>query len=72
MDIPELYNGTVTLQDTFEMVGLRDEDMLITASFDPPPGKQFVVLLLGVTDRNNIHCEPETLLNELGYFRKEN
>ncbi len=66
----QLSIGDVTFQKSFSKVGF-DGDNRVTGTFKAPKGRQFVTLLIGDIDAKANDCDPEKLLNELGFFYRE-
>ncbi|AYD44789.1 hypothetical protein [Yersinia rochesterensis] len=62
----KLHDGDASFADTFTFQGQGG-----AARFKPPKGKKFVVLLLGVTDKEAIEFNAEKALNKLGFYRIE-
>lgn len=62
----ELHDGDASFANTFTLQGKG-----IAARFKPPKGKKFVVLLLGVTDKEAVEFNAEKALNKLGFYRTE-
>jgi hypothetical protein len=68
MSKPELYDGDVTFQTSFNKVGFLAEAGTVTQGFRPPKGKKFVVLLLGTVEKDARDCDPVEMLNSLGFI----
>jgi hypothetical protein len=66
----ELSIGDVTFQKSFAKVGF-DGINRVTGTFKAPKGRQFVTLLIGDVDAKSTDCDPEKMLNQLGFFYRE-
>ncbi|HGP0312935.1 TPA: hypothetical protein ACLE2D_003711 [Citrobacter freundii] len=66
-----LHNGDATFATTFTKIIFSEDGNKLSAAFKPPKGKKFVVLLVGVADKNAQDFELERALNRLGFYRRE-
>lgn len=65
-----LNYGDATFSSSFAKIMRSDEGYELKASFKPERGKEFVVLLLGETDKGTPYVDVEEMLNKLGFYRE--
>jgi len=70
-DAHTLNIGDASFAKTFSKVSRSDDGAQLTASFKAPKGQEFVVLLLGTTEAGQSWVDVEKMLNELGFYYKE-
>ncbi|HBR1446039.1 TPA: hypothetical protein L9L55_005061 [Klebsiella quasipneumoniae subsp. quasipneumoniae] len=66
-----LHPGDATFATSFTRIIYSEDGDKFSAAFKPPKGKKFVVLLVGVADKNAQYFELEQALNRLGFYRRE-
>lgn len=67
----ELLLGDASFTKSFTKVGFGESGNKYSFGFKAPRGKQFVVLLVGEADLKATDCDVEKMLNDLGFFRRE-
>lgn len=66
-----LNDGDATFVKSFNKICFGESGERFTFGFRPSNGKQFVVLLLGETDKDAVDCDIEGMLNRLGFYRRD-
>jgi hypothetical protein len=67
----ELFEGDCTFATHFNKVLRSDCGAEVTAGFKAPRGREFVVLLLGDVEAGQGCVDVDKMLNELGYFKRD-
>lgn len=63
--------GDASFASNFKKVTRSDCGASYEAGFKPPKGREFVVLLLGDAPKGSAWVDVEKMLNDLGFFRKD-
>lgn len=71
MSAYELYEGDCSFAKRFNKITRSDSGEQLTGTFNAPRGREFVVLLLGDVEAGQSAVDINKMLNELGYFRRE-
>ena len=66
-----LQPGDATFAKSFTKISRGDNGAQFSAAFKPPKGREFVVLLLGNVEKGQPWVDVEKMLNELGFYRKD-
>lgn len=64
-----LDTGDATFASSFTKISRSDDGAQMSASFKPPKGEEFVVLLIGTVPKGQAWVDVEPMLNELGFYR---
>ncbi|RUG42118.1 hypothetical protein [Pseudomonas aeruginosa] len=67
----QLNDGDAAFVGSFNKTCMTESGRTLTFGFKAPPGKKFVVLLIGETDKGSDDFDCEAALNRLGFFRRE-
>lgn len=65
-----LHPGDATFSGSFKKISRGDNGQQMTAAFNPPKGREFVVLLLGDVEKGQSWVDVEKMLNDLGFYRR--
>lgn len=67
----DLHAGDATFAKSFSKISRGDNGEQITAGFNAPKGREFVVMLLGDVEKGQSWVDIEKMLNELGFYRQQ-